>query len=239
MKPKKWTCRHEAVAAFIRLEQRERRVEFHLEEAVSEVWAVTHKYTKATIRTCISSQICANARPNHSIHHNDLERVGPGLYRRCVAAWSPRPLPPGQSELVAREFHRALEQLCRRCERELHFTPTKLKKLLRRVGGVEAARRYIHTPKPNPNSTSSGTSAASTKASKPSCSRPASPPSSPTPTAKQHNDDSAPVASTRQDVSVNNPTPTNRAASDHGQKSKPNTATEPTKSLHGHDARRH
>jgi len=36
-------------------------------------------------------------------------------------------------------------QLWHRCERDLHFTPTWLRKMLPRVGGVETARRYVCT----------------------------------------------------------------------------------------------
>jgi hypothetical protein len=142
---KKWTCRDEVWAAFIRLEQRTGRVEFRLCEVVSEVRAVTRRYRKDYIGKEISSRMCANAPINHAVCYPDLERVGRGLYRRCIAAWSPRPAPQDPTGILNAEFHQAMVQLWHRCERDLHFTPTWLRKMLPRVGGVETARRYVCT----------------------------------------------------------------------------------------------
>ena len=93
--------------------------------------------------------MCANAPIHHAVHYNDLERVGPGLYRRCTAAWSPAPHHKTPAVLNA-EFHKAMVQLRHRCERDLHFTPTWLRKMLPRVGGVETARRYVCTTATEP-----------------------------------------------------------------------------------------
>src|SRR5258708_4911897 len=122
VKPKKQTTGREAVHdGLAQLERRYRRSEFWLKEIVDQVWAMTRRYTKATIRTYVTSIMCANAPRNHAVHYDDLERVGPGLYRRCTAPWSPRPLPNRQAVFAAQQLQGKLEQLCDRWERELHI----------------------------------------------------------------------------------------------------------------------
>ena len=146
VKPKKQPTGRDAVLdALAQLEPHHRRFELQLKAIVDQVWATTHRYTKATIRTYVTSIMCANAPIHHAIHYNDLERVGPGLYRRCTAPWSPRPLPNRQALLAAQQLHGELAHLCERWERELHIRPTWLPMILRRCGGLETIRRYLFT----------------------------------------------------------------------------------------------
>lgn len=39
-------------------------------------------YAESTIRTHVISRMCANSPGNHAVTYNDLERLGPGVYRR-------------------------------------------------------------------------------------------------------------------------------------------------------------
>ena len=75
------TCRDEVLAAFERLERRHGRRELDLAEVVQEVLA-SSAYEESTIRTHISSRMCAEAPANHGTVYADLERVGRGRYRR-------------------------------------------------------------------------------------------------------------------------------------------------------------
>lgn len=74
-------CRDEILAAFRRLELREQRTVFAPVEVVQEVLAVTERFPARTIRTEITSRICADAPTHHATTYNDLERVGRGRYR--------------------------------------------------------------------------------------------------------------------------------------------------------------
>jgi len=39
-------------------------------------------YAESTIRTHVTSRMCANSPGNHAVTYNDLERVERGVYRR-------------------------------------------------------------------------------------------------------------------------------------------------------------
>lgn len=75
------TCRDEVVAAFERLERRNGRREFDLVDVVQEVLGSTD-YRESTIRTHVTSRMCAEAPANHGTVYADLERVSRGRYRR-------------------------------------------------------------------------------------------------------------------------------------------------------------
>jgi hypothetical protein len=75
------TCRDEVLAAFERLERRHGRREFYLVDVVQEVRGRT-VYKESTIRTHVTSRMCADAPANHGTVYADLERMGRGRYRR-------------------------------------------------------------------------------------------------------------------------------------------------------------
>lgn len=79
------TCREAVFEAFGRLESRADGRTFRLQEIVSEVLRITDRYTEHTIRTHVSSVMCANSPVHHANHTDDLERVSRGHYRRIVA----------------------------------------------------------------------------------------------------------------------------------------------------------
>ncbi len=76
------TCRDEVLAAFDRLERRHGSTTFDLAEIVREVEAAGTSYEESTIRTHVSSRMCADAPDHHGTTYADLERVGRGRYRR-------------------------------------------------------------------------------------------------------------------------------------------------------------
>jgi hypothetical protein len=75
------TCRDEVLAAFERLERRHGRREHELLDVVQEVLGSTD-YKESTVRTHITSWMCAQAPINQGSDDVDLERVGRGRYRR-------------------------------------------------------------------------------------------------------------------------------------------------------------
>lgn len=75
------TCRAEVLAAFERLERRHGRREFDLVDVVQEVLARTSAYEESTIRTHITSRMCAEAPAHHGTVYADLERAARGRHR--------------------------------------------------------------------------------------------------------------------------------------------------------------
>lgn len=76
------TCRDSVLGAFERLERRHGRRELELAEVVGEVLARGSEYAESTIRTHITSRMCANATSHHATVCADLKRVARGCYRR-------------------------------------------------------------------------------------------------------------------------------------------------------------
>jgi hypothetical protein len=75
------TCRDDVLAAFARLRARTSRESFSLTEVVREVRSHGSRCRESTIRTHITSRMCANAPDHHAVVYDDLERVDHGLYR--------------------------------------------------------------------------------------------------------------------------------------------------------------
>jgi hypothetical protein len=76
------TCRDAVLEAVGRLERRHGRQTFDLTEIVIETLAVDPSFTESTIRTHVSSRMCADAPDNHGTVYADLQRVDRGRYRR-------------------------------------------------------------------------------------------------------------------------------------------------------------
>lgn len=73
------TCRDEILACINSMANPNR--EFTVEEIVDSMRAGGSRYAESTIRTHITSRMCANAPDNHAVTYQDLERVGTGIYR--------------------------------------------------------------------------------------------------------------------------------------------------------------
>lgn len=54
---------------------------FTVDEVVSELRARGSRFKDSTIRTHITSRLCANAASHHAVRYPDFDRVGPGEYR--------------------------------------------------------------------------------------------------------------------------------------------------------------
>lgn len=78
------TCRDEVLAALTRLEGRHNRSVFELAEIVTEVLSATSEFTESTIRTHVTSRMCADAPDHHAKTNDDVERIARGQYRRRV-----------------------------------------------------------------------------------------------------------------------------------------------------------
>lgn len=76
------TCRDEVLSAFQRLEGRHGRSVLDLAEIVAEVQSETSEFADTTIRTHVTSRMCADAPDHHAKTYDDLERIGRGRYRR-------------------------------------------------------------------------------------------------------------------------------------------------------------
>jgi hypothetical protein len=93
-------AREEILAAFRRLERRSGRRVFQLRDVVAEVLSVTNAYNETTLRTYITSVMCADAPVHHANHTNDLSRVGHGLYALSGTGEVPVPNDPARMPVV-------------------------------------------------------------------------------------------------------------------------------------------
>lgn len=84
-------AREEILEAFRRLEAGTGRRVFGLKEVVDEVQAATSAFEESTIRTYVTSVMCADAPVHHTNHTNDLRRVGRGMYARVGHGGAPEP----------------------------------------------------------------------------------------------------------------------------------------------------
>ena len=75
------TARDEVLAAARRLSGASTDGTFTAEDVLTLLHKDGTQYAASTIRTHISSRMCANAPDHHAIVYRDLVRVGDGRYR--------------------------------------------------------------------------------------------------------------------------------------------------------------
>lgn len=75
------TCREEILGVIDRILQRSNSEVFSLDQLLAEMRRLGTSYKESTIRTHVTSLMCANAPDHHSVAYDDLERVGRGLYK--------------------------------------------------------------------------------------------------------------------------------------------------------------
>jgi len=75
------TCRDEILACANRIVQQKGINEFSLREIIDCMEAAGTKYKESTIRTHVTSRMCANAPKHHATKFNDFERISHGIYR--------------------------------------------------------------------------------------------------------------------------------------------------------------
>lgn len=76
------TARDAVLRAFDELEAQTERTAFRADEVWQHVAAATSDFQETTIRTYVTSAMCANAPVHHANHTDDVVRVKRGLYRR-------------------------------------------------------------------------------------------------------------------------------------------------------------
>ncbi|MGY1635441.1 hypothetical protein ACI78V_02160 [Geodermatophilus sp. SYSU D00742] len=75
------TCRDEILAALPPLARKSRDGTFTADEVVAALSSTGTRYSESTIRTHVTSRMCANAPDHHARTFDDLERVDRGRYR--------------------------------------------------------------------------------------------------------------------------------------------------------------
>lgn len=75
------TCREEILDAVHALLRRTSRDDFTLQQLLQEMRRRGSSYSESTIRTHVTSRMCANAPDHHAVVFDDLERMGRGVYR--------------------------------------------------------------------------------------------------------------------------------------------------------------
>lgn len=75
------TCRDELLKAATAVFHLSGESNFTLAEILEEMHRRGSRYADSTIRTHVTSKMCANAPVHHANHTDDFERVGRGVYR--------------------------------------------------------------------------------------------------------------------------------------------------------------
>ena len=75
------TCRDEVLASARELAKISPSGEFTVEDVVAHLQRKGSTYKQSTIRTHVTSRMCANAPDNHAVTYQDLERTSHGTYR--------------------------------------------------------------------------------------------------------------------------------------------------------------
>lgn len=76
------TCRDLVLESMIDLELKTGRTQFKLDRVVKNAMRISDTYPETTLRTFVSSIMCADAPAHHTNHTNDLRRVSRGVYQR-------------------------------------------------------------------------------------------------------------------------------------------------------------
>ena len=76
------TARDDILAALPAVRARLKTDVFAPEDVIEELARRGSHSRPSTIRTHVVSRMCRNAPDHHAVTYDDLERVGPGLYRQ-------------------------------------------------------------------------------------------------------------------------------------------------------------
>jgi hypothetical protein len=74
-------ARQEILTAARKLAKRSPDGSFALAEIVAEIRRNGSRYAESTIRTHVTSRMCADSPDHHGTTHDDFERLGRGRYR--------------------------------------------------------------------------------------------------------------------------------------------------------------
>jgi hypothetical protein len=75
------TCRDEILDCTRQITANKGENFFSIQDILDNMHQMHTRYEDSTIRTHITSRMCANAPQNHAVKYNDLERIGHGLYK--------------------------------------------------------------------------------------------------------------------------------------------------------------
>ena len=75
------TCRDEILTCANKIIQRSGINEFSLQEIIVFMKSIGTNYKEGTIRTHVTSRMCANAPKHHAVKYDDFERISHGLYK--------------------------------------------------------------------------------------------------------------------------------------------------------------
>ena len=75
------TCRDEVLKGAQELSQLSPSGEFSVDDVVAYLRRKGSAYKESTIRTHLTSRMCANAPDTHAVTYDDLERTARGTYR--------------------------------------------------------------------------------------------------------------------------------------------------------------
>ncbi len=75
------TCRDEILDAVAGIIRRSGQEQFTVAEVIQEMSRRGTSYAESTIRTHVTSRMCANAPDHHGVVYGDLLRIGRGTYR--------------------------------------------------------------------------------------------------------------------------------------------------------------
>lgn len=78
------TCRDEIISAVRTITQQKGDNCFTIGEILDFLKQRNSIYSESTIRTHITSKLCANAPDHHSVVYDDLERIGRGKYKLLI-----------------------------------------------------------------------------------------------------------------------------------------------------------
>ncbi len=74
------TCRDEILACVTALVEQKGENRFSLREVLDAMQAHGTTYKDSTIRTHVTSRMCAGTPQHHAVRYEDLDRIGPGIY---------------------------------------------------------------------------------------------------------------------------------------------------------------
>lgn len=78
------TCRDEILEVAVELARASSTGEFTLEDVVEHMNRRGTRYAEQTIRTHVTSRLCANAPDHHAVTYDDFIRTDKGTYRQRV-----------------------------------------------------------------------------------------------------------------------------------------------------------
>jgi hypothetical protein len=160
------TCRDEILAAIVRLERESPDGTVSPQDVVDALARMGSRYPASTIRTHVTSKMCADTPEHHARVYDDLERVGRGRYRLRRQESAPTAEEGqafsclcgcGQFTLTARAIFRPGHdaRMASQVARDIRTDPKRAEELLATLPS-EALRAKVRAMVPRPASSVTG-----------------------------------------------------------------------------------